>query len=267
VPTLTELTKLLLAELSSVDDPANEAPGYAVMKAAGKWDGNASLAFVKAATTHGVLANSERRLVLAPIYSPGRVDAHNEHVNAQELEDAVMKFAESGDKTLHLMHDDFGADKTVGTIVACFTWPQDATVEMTQADGSVVKHLFPAGTAWAWCRFTKAAWPKVLDGTLGGLSMGGRALRSRTIVGGPTENMGFKIAANKNVTKAGRVLSAKNVEDLRACLVILSDLVAREPRAAEAAGVAKVRDGFVVADVEAQLAYLIAPDRIEVLGP
>jgi Putative phage serine protease XkdF len=224
---------------------------------------------VKASQSYGVAVGGEKRLTLAPLYSPDRSDAHKEWTDAGTLEDAAFAYAKSGDKRLLLQHGDKGTHY-VGDVLAVFPWPQEAVMKMQKPGGGVVDHTFPAGTVWVWSRWSPDAWPLVKSGALGGLSMGGRALRSRTLVGGPTANMGYKVA----VGKAGRVLSAQNVKDLLDTILILEAIVAREPDRTMGkcirldAGTVATRVGaadWIIASESMQKVFRFTPGEIETL--
>jgi hypothetical protein len=256
MPTLMELTKLRLDELSGVDAPANLSDGWLIAKS--RTQGIAETYF-KAAATATVASDTEKRLTLAPIYAPDQVDAHGEFVSVDELERAAFEFAKSGNKRLLLQHGDVGAQH-VGDILSVFPWPYEVTLPITKAGERPRDVRFPAGTVFAWVRWDQDAWKTLVKtGKLNGYSMGGRAHRAPGMVK-DLQRMG-------DLAKAGRVLSAQNVKDLRDCIAVLTELVAREPRAAEAAGIAKCKDGFLVTDAAAQEVYYLTPDRIEVLGP
>jgi len=217
----------------------------------------------------GISADNERRLTLAPLYSPDRVDAHGEFTDAQTLEDAVHAFAKGGNRRLLLQHGDLGATHHVGDILSVFIWPQEATVKMQKPGGGEVVQKFAAGTAWVWVHWDRDAWPLVKSGALGGLSMGGRAMRRKSIIGGPTEHMGYK-----QISKAGRILSAANIASLRECIQVLEDLIAREPRAVGKAfdldgdiGLARLGPmDWLVVSKSMQKSFRFRPGEIEVLA-
>jgi hypothetical protein len=140
---LVELKRLLLKELSAVDFPANTLDGWAVMKSRSRFFPDDE-AILKAADVSAAVL-PERMLSLAPVYAPDSVDFHGEHVSAQELEDAIMKFAESGDRRLLLQHGDHGGAVFVGKILSIFTWPYSHTVKLrVPARASVKSQCLPA---------------------------------------------------------------------------------------------------------------------------
>jgi len=258
VPTLTELIKLRLDELSGVDQPANLLDGWLVMKSAGTAiDNDAVVAFFKAAAQVNVASDGEQMRTLAPVYSPGRADHHGEHVSADELERAALAFTKSGPQPLSLQHHDFGRAQ-IGTVESMFVWPFEATVPIQKVGGVPRTVTLPAGTLYAWCSWTKAAWDTLVKtAKLNGLSVGGRAVRV------PSKFSALPPMGDTIVGKAGRVLSTKNMNDLAACIAMLQEL---HSRGALPETTTKYRDGFLIADVAKQEVLFLAPDRIEVLG-
>lgn len=201
----------------------------------------------------------EKRLTLAPVYSPNRVDAHNEWTTPDALEEAVIDFAKNGSKRLLLQHGVLGAH-TVGDIIAVFTLPWQITCKMTTpSDGKVRKMTFPEHTCWMWVRWDRDSWPLVKSGKITGYSMGGRAVRVET-PGVRLPDMGDKVLA-----KAGRVLSQKNVEDLRNLIAVITALIARDPHAAAEQGMAKSADGVLLADEENQVVWHLHMGGVELL--
>lgn len=255
---LVELKRLFLNELSAVDYPANELDGWMLMKSKSSsrlFPDNASV--VKAAEASAGL-QPERRLSLAPVYAPNSVDSHGEYVSAQELEDAVLKFAESGDRRLLLMHGDHGAHY-VGTIVSVFTWPYAQVIKLRVPGETEREVEMPAGSAYAWIRWSKDVWPLVREGRgIRGLSMGGKALR----VPGAEKSL----PKMSGVGKAGRVLSAENITTLREVARMCQELLDTEPRSAQEQGIAKSAEGYLIVDEPNQVVWHVCPDRVEVLG-
>lgn len=117
-------------------------------------------------------ADDEMRFTLAPLYVPGISDAHDEYVDARDLQRAAHDYIRKGDLRLRLMHDD---SEEIGEVVEMMTIPWDIEVPMTQKDGSQKAVKLPAGTVLVGTIWDERAWPAVKDGRLGGLSLGGRA--------------------------------------------------------------------------------------------
>jgi hypothetical protein len=118
---------------------------------------------------------AEQRLTLAPIYVPDTTDRHQEWASAAELEKAVMEFSRSGNRTVRLQHQHGTA---IGTVESAFVWPYEHEAEILNGRGlSKGTRCFPAGTAFAWVRWSSEAWQAIKNGRIKGLSMGGRAQR------------------------------------------------------------------------------------------
>jgi hypothetical protein len=200
-------------------------------------------------------ASAERRYSFGPLYAPLRADAHGEYVEPDQLQDAVHAFvrmsAAKGRK-IHLQHHDMGVH-VVGEWVEVVAWPEDHSVTLTKA-GSAPRTLnFPAGTCWLGIIWTPDAWPLVKSGKIGGLSMGGRAVRVGAS-GMTLKDMG------DHLHKSGRVLSTRNVQDLRDCIRTIEDIIARDPTAAAEAGYAKSKDGVLVVNEAEQVVYHLCGD-------
>jgi len=119
---------------------------------------------------------AEKRLTLALLYSPDVIDLHGEYATADEIEKAVVAWNETGDRILRLQHQ----DATAGEVLSVFVWPSPYSADVFDHRGILKsKHTFPAGTAFAWIRWSEAAWKLVKQGRIRGLSMGGMANRIR----------------------------------------------------------------------------------------
>jgi hypothetical protein len=117
----------------------------------------------------------------------------------------------------------------------------------------------PPSTAYAWIRWSPDVWPLVKSGKgIRGLSMGGKALRVPS-----TENGLPKMG---DMGKAGRVLSQRNIDHLRACIATITAIIERDPTAAAERGMAKTAYGVLVVHEDEEVVYHLTPDRIEVLG-
>jgi len=120
---------------------------------------------------------AEKRLTLAPLYSPDVIDLHGEYATADEIEKAVVAWNETGDRTLRLQHQEGTA---AGEVLSIFVWPSAYEAPMYDYR-SLLKATkrFPAGSAFAWIRWSPVAWKLVKQGRIRGLSMGGTANRIR----------------------------------------------------------------------------------------
>ena len=140
-------------------------------------------------------AVEEMRYTLGPLYSPNRKDAHGEWVEPDTLHKAAIAFMQerfdAGDNRLNLQHGDLG-EHQVGNIVECMAWPYDHTIMLKQADGTEVEQEMPAGTVYMGIVWDEDTWPLVKNGRIGGLSMGGRAVRVKEGDASAFEHMGHK---------------------------------------------------------------------------
>jgi hypothetical protein len=126
-------------------------------------------------------ASNEARYTLGPLYVPNKLDAHDEWVLADTLQQSLWEYvresAEQG-RRINLQHGDHG-DIQVGEWVECVTWPFEQTVELTKASGEKQEVTLPAGTVYLGVVWDKEAWPLVKKGKLNGYSLGGRAVKVR----------------------------------------------------------------------------------------
>ncbi len=131
--------------------------------------------------TLGILrkgARPEQRFTLSPLYTPGRLDAHSEWADADDLSEALHDYLRKGYRKLHKQH----GGEVIGEVVEAFQWPHDHEAELKQADGSVRKQLLPAGTVYCGVKWTPKAWADVKAGRITGLSMGGTAIRVKGVL-------------------------------------------------------------------------------------
>lgn len=119
-------------------------------------------------------SNSERRYTLGPMYIPDRMDAHGEWTDAEELQEAVWKYVEKGDRRIRLQHN---RDVVAGQFVEIMAWPYAVEVPMMQKDASTKPVEFPANTVFLGVVWEPWAWEMVKSGKLRGYSIGGRAQR------------------------------------------------------------------------------------------
>lgn len=110
--------------------------------------------------------------------SSPETDAHNEYATAEELRDATWKHVKSGDRSIFIQHGQsvFGFRKA-GEWVELVTWPQEATFDFHNADGTLIKRTIPANSIYMGVQWNEWAWPLVKAGKIRGLSFGGRAKR------------------------------------------------------------------------------------------
>ncbi|MGH8896333.1 MAG: XkdF-like putative serine protease domain-containing protein [Egibacteraceae bacterium] len=144
-------------------------------------------------------ATDEKRYTFGPLYAPDRVDAHAEWTDGDSLQTALWEYvresSEQG-RRLNLQHEDSGRS-TIGEWVEAVSWPYETEIELTVPGEETRKVKLPAGTVYMGVVWDEAAWPAVKSGKIGGLSLGGRAVRVRDAEGAPAldAHMGDKVAA------------------------------------------------------------------------
>lgn len=124
-------------------------------------------------TYHILKAEDEKRFTLGPVYSPGKVDAHDETIDADELQKAMWDYVEKGDRTIYLQH----TKQRAGTWVELVTWPADISTSLRKSEGEEADVTFPAGTVFMGVRWDEEVWPLVKSGKITGYSLGGTATR------------------------------------------------------------------------------------------
>ena len=119
-------------------------------------------------------AVAERRFTLGPMYVPGRLDAHAEWTDPDELQKAVWEYVRKGDRRIRLQHD---RDVVAGEFVEIMAWPYEVDVPMMMKDASTRNMTFPANTVFLGVTWEPWAWELVKAGKVRGYSIGGRAQR------------------------------------------------------------------------------------------
>ena len=76
------------------------------------------------------------------------------------------------------MHQDGRDPETIGDVVEMFTLPWPIEIPMTLPSGKADKVRIPAGTVLTGVVWDERAWPAVKEGRIGGLSLGGTAVRA-----------------------------------------------------------------------------------------
>ena len=111
------------------------------------------------------------RFTLGPLYVPDFMDAHGEWTDADELQQAVWGWVQSGDRTIYLQHD---REVRAGEWVEVMTMPQPWTVDMLNGQGeSLGKITYPAGTVFLGVIWEEKPWQDIIAGRLRGYSIGG----------------------------------------------------------------------------------------------
>ena len=121
-------------------------------------------------------SSPEKRFSYAPMYMPGRLDAHDEFVkSADDLQQAAWEYVRKTghDRTIYLQH----IDKPAGEWVEITSWPYEVEAPMQMPDGRVRKAKLPAGTVYMGVIWEPWAYDMVKKGKLLGFSMGGWAKR------------------------------------------------------------------------------------------
>lgn len=126
-----------------------------------------------------VKAANEKRITTGVMYVPGVPDAHDEYVDADDLEEAVHKYMTSGDLSIRKQH----TDEKIGEVVGMISWPFEQEVPLNPADGlrKGKKVTLPAGTVYTTVKWSESAWPLVKAGKIRGLSMGGACVRVKDL--------------------------------------------------------------------------------------
>ena len=119
-------------------------------------------------------AVDEKRYTLGPMYVPDSIDAQGEWTDAEELQRAVWKYVQSGDRRIRLQHN---RDIVAGEWVECMAWPYSVEVPMMHPDGTADVCEFPANTVFLGVIWEPWAWDMVKAGSLKGYSIGGAAAR------------------------------------------------------------------------------------------
>jgi hypothetical protein len=119
-------------------------------------------------------AVDEKRFTLGPMYIPNTMDAHNEWTDEAELQQAVWKYVQSGDRRIRLQHN---RDVVAGEWVEIMTLPYQTQVPMLKADGTTQPVNFPQNTVFLGVIWDDWAWDKIKKGEIRGYSIGGRAER------------------------------------------------------------------------------------------
>ena len=122
-------------------------------------------------------SDEEMRFTLAPLYAPMVKDTHGEYIESRELQLAAHDYVRRGDLRLRIMHKDGRDPETIGDVVEMFALPWPIEIPMTLPDGKTDNVRLPAGTVLTGVVWDERAWPAVKDGRIGGLSLGGTAVR------------------------------------------------------------------------------------------
>jgi 2'-5' RNA ligase len=124
-------------------------------------------------------ADAAMRYTLAPLYVPEVDDSHDEYAKAEDLQAAVHDYvrgwstSEDG-RTIRLQHT---PETRAGECVEIVTWPFEVKCALRKGDGSIAEVTMPPNTVYQGVVWEPWAWELVKEGKIGGLSMGGMAVR------------------------------------------------------------------------------------------
>lgn len=116
----------------------------------------------------------ERRFTMGPWYIPDMLDAHGEFTDAEELQTALWRYVQSGDRRIRLQHN---VSVVAGEAVEMMTWPYPVTLPLSMADGTTMEREFPPNTVFLGVIWEPWAWEYVKEGRISGYSIGGRTDR------------------------------------------------------------------------------------------
>jgi hypothetical protein len=124
------------------------------------------------------------RYTLMPVYAPDRQDAHGEWVSKSELHRSFVDFLGQTAKSatprrVNLQHNEITPGMTIGRWEEAIIVPHDHTIKLTKGADATRTLTMPAGSAYMGVVWDADAFEKVRTGVIGGLSVGGRAIRSR----------------------------------------------------------------------------------------
>lgn len=115
-----------------------------------------------------------KKYTYGPWYVPDSIDLHNEWATRDDVQEALWKYVETGDRDIRLQHN---TDIVAGRWVELATVPFPVTVPVENEQGVLVKHTYPAGTPFMGVLWEDWAWNLVDQGLIKGYSIGGTAQR------------------------------------------------------------------------------------------
>jgi len=129
-----------------------------------------------------IKASGERRYTFGVVYKASTetdksLDAHKEYVSADELEKALWKYVQSGDRNIYLQHGQLKAIgmMPVGEWVEIVHWPYETDAKFILPGQETITRKIPAGSVYMGVIWNEEAWPLVKAGKIRGFSFGGRA--------------------------------------------------------------------------------------------
>jgi 2'-5' RNA ligase len=115
-----------------------------------------------------------KRYTYGPWYVPDQVDLHGEWASRDDVQEALWKYVDTGDRDIRLQHD---IDTVAGRWVELATMPFPITVPMVDEAGVVQKYTYPPGTPFMGVIWEEWSWPLVEQDLIKGFSIGGSAKR------------------------------------------------------------------------------------------
>lgn len=106
------------------------------------------------------------------------LDAHDEFVMADLLQEAQWNYVKRGDRGIYLQHGFLGF-KQIGEWVDIVAWPYEVEVELVLPGRAAKKTTIPANSVWMGVLWTDEGWKQVRAGKIRGFSMGGMASREQ----------------------------------------------------------------------------------------
>ena len=111
--------------------------------------------------------------------SDPELDAHDEFVTAEKLQESQWEYVKTGDRTIYRQHGLTGL-QVLGEWVDIVSWPEEVKATLTLPGAAPRNTTIPANSVWMGILWTNEGWSLVKSGLIRGLSMGGSAKR-RTI--------------------------------------------------------------------------------------
>ena len=115
-----------------------------------------------------------KRYTLGAMYIPNRYDAHNEWTDADELQGAIWRYVQSGDRRIRLQHN---KDIVAGEWVEIMAFPYEVSMPVNLSNGLTETRTYPANTVFLGVVWNEWAWQLVIAGKVNGYSIGGKAQR------------------------------------------------------------------------------------------
>ena len=137
-------------------------------------------AVTKAAAGPATVYDPVKRYTLGPLYpaAPHAVtradlDAHDEFVTADDLQESVWDYVKSNDRKIRLQHGD--GTHIIGEWVELMCQPAPVTVDLALPGGETVTKTFATGTPFMGVVWNELGWALVEKGLIRGFSFGGSA--------------------------------------------------------------------------------------------